>query len=191
MRFAIFVYPNFAQFEVIFASYFLNATKGKGTVVSSDGGPARSMEGFLVAADGKLSDLDLGSIDLFILPGGQEADIADQEGLHAALRKLDAERKVIAAICGGPLQLARAGLLKGRKFTSSVAAEHPDAFSGAMYVEKNVVVDGNIVTAQPHGYVDMALELGKIFDIYRDEADYLETVQAFREQRRPDTTKGE
>ena len=185
MRFAIYIYPNFAQFEVILSSYFLTATGHHGVVVSADGRPARSMDGFLAQADMALADLDLGSVDLFILPGGYEKDIIDKEALHSALQRLEAEGKVIAAICGGPLQLARAGLLKGKKFTSSIAAEHPEAFAGATYVESSVVVDGRIVTAQPFGYADMALELGKIFSIFKDEKDYQETVQMFREQRRP------
>lgn len=42
------------------------------------------------------------------------------------------------------------------------------------------MIDGNIVTAKACGYVDMALELGKIFKIYEDEADYRETVDYYK-----------
>ena len=181
---AVYIYDGFVQFEVVLSSYFLRA-KGEVVVVSSDGEPHRSAEGFLTMPDVRLADLDLDTVDALILPGGWEKDIIDQEGLHAALRSLDASGKIIAAICGGPLQLARAGLLKGRRYTSSVADEHSAAFAGADFIDENVVVDGNIVTAQPHGFVDMALQLGRMLDIFEDERDYLETVQAFREQRRP------
>jgi len=184
VRVAIYIYDNYVQFEVVLSSHFLR-TKGEVVVVSADGRPHRSMEGFLTAADMRLEDLDLDTVDVLILPGGYEKDLTDKEDLHAALRRLDARGAIVASICGGPLQLARAGLLKGRRFTSSVADEYPDAFAGATFVDANVVVDGNIVTAQPYGYVDMALELGRMLDIFEDERDYQETVQAFREQRRP------
>ncbi|MGE5379253.1 MAG: DJ-1/PfpI family protein [Candidatus Saccharibacteria bacterium] len=185
MRFALFIYPNFALFEVVLTSYFLTATGNEGMVVSTDGTPVRSMDGVPVSADSRLSDLDLDGIDLFIVPGGLEKDIPDKKTLHDTLRRLNGKGAVIAAICGGPLQLGRAGLLTGRRFTSSIASEHPDAFAGATYVDENVVIDGNIVTAQPYGYVDLALELGKMFKVFKDERDYIETVQGFREQRRP------
>lgn len=184
MRAALYIHDNYVLFEVVLSRYFLG-TKGEVVVVSSDGRPHRSMEGFLTAADMRLDELDLASIDAFILPGGREEDIADHAGLRAALRELDARGCIIAAICGGPLQLARAGLLDGRQFTSSVAEDHPEAFAGATFVDQNVVVDGHIVTAQAYGYVDMALVLGRMLDVFEDERDYQETVQAFREQRRP------
>jgi hypothetical protein len=58
--------------------------------------------------------------------------------------------------------------------------ERKGDFKKAKRIEENVVVDGNIVTAKAVGYVDLALELGKIFKIYKDEADYQETVEVYR-----------
>lgn len=183
MRTAVFIYDNFVQFEVVLSCLFMK-TKSEVVTVSLDGGAHRSNEGFPTLSDMKLSDLELGSVDLFLIPGGWEKFIGNKEELHSALRELNDRGKVIAAICGAPLQLARAGLLKGKRYTCSVSEENPEAFEGAIFVEENVVVDGNIVTAQPNGYVDMALVLGKMFDIYEDEADYLETVRVFREFKR-------
>lgn len=182
MRAAVYIYDNYVQFEVVLSSYFLG-TKGEVVIVSADGRPHRSMEGFLTVPDMRLEDLDLATVDAFILPGGWEKDIADRPGLHAALRELHAHGRIVAAICGGPLQLARAGLLAGRRFTAS--EDDPEAFAGATFVDENVVVDGHIVTAQPYGFVDMALQLGRMLGVFEDERDYQETVQAFREQRRP------
>jgi hypothetical protein len=44
----------------------------------------------------------------------------------------------------------------------------------------NVIRDGNILTAKPNGYVDFALELGRMMDIYQDEADLQETIDFFK-----------
>jgi protease I len=58
-------------------------------------------------------------------------------------------RKIVAAICLSPVVLARAGILKGKKATYF---ESPDSFreikgGGAVLVNKPVVVDGYIITA--------------------------------------------
>jgi hypothetical protein len=97
----------------------------------------------------------------------------------------------LAAICGGPVHLARAGVLNGKSYTSTVTGDYPEEFAESNFAPGLVIVDGNIVTAQPHGYVDMALQLGKMMNIFKDEADYLETVAFFREFRFPDQTSVE
>jgi hypothetical protein len=56
--------------------------------------------------------------------------------------------KPVAAICHGPQTLISAGLLKGRRATCyrSVAEELKEA--GALYEDRDVVVDGNLVTSR-------------------------------------------
>jgi putative intracellular protease/amidase len=84
-------------------------------------------------------------------------------------------------ICGLSAMLAKAGLLKDKKFTTSEPVEEFEDFADGVYIDSNVIVDGNIVTAKGNGYVDFALTLGKVMDIYEDEKDYEETVRYFRE----------
>lgn len=55
------------------------------------------------------------------------------------------------------------------------------------YINENVVVDGNIVTAKAIGYVDLAIELGKMYNVFKDERDLEETVEYYRNFR--DTTQ--
>jgi len=56
--------------------------------------------------------------------------------------------KPVAAICHGPQILITAGLLKDRRATCylSVADELKEA--GALYEDREVVVDGNLVTSR-------------------------------------------
>ncbi len=63
-------------------------------------------------------------------------------------RDFFAKGKPVAAICHGPQTLITAGLLKGRHATCyrSVADELKAA--GAIYEDKEVVVDGNLVTSR-------------------------------------------
>ena len=62
------------------------------------------------------------------------------------------KQKILAAICIAPAILAKAGVLEGKNATvwSSVLDKGPIKIleeNGANYVEKDVVVDGNIITA--------------------------------------------
>jgi putative intracellular protease/amidase len=75
----------------------------------------------------------------------------------AAARFLDVGVPV-AAICGATAGLARAGLLDGRRQTSS-AREYLAATGyagGDHYIEERVVVDGDLITAGPQSPVQFA-----------------------------------
>ena len=65
------------------------------------------------------------------------------------MKYLDASAKVVAAICLAPVVLARAGILKGKKVTCfySPASSREMKAGGAVLVDKAVVSDGRIVTA--------------------------------------------
>lgn len=179
MKTFILVYPSFVQYEVILTSLFMK-TAGDIVTVGLDSSEVTSHEGFKVNPHMQLSDVNLDDVDLFVIPGGEHVNIYGNPLLTKTLQGLGKKGKVIAAICSGPVHLAKAGLLDGKRYTSYRMPERKDDFMHAKRVEDNIVVDGNIVTAKAVGYVDLALELGRIFNIYRDEADYLETVEVYR-----------
>jgi 4-methyl-5(b-hydroxyethyl)-thiazole monophosphate biosynthesis len=179
MKTFILVYPSFVQYEVVLTSLFMK-TKGDIVTVGIDCNVVTSNEGFMVKPHMQLSDVNLDEVDLFVIPGGEHVNIYGNPLLTKTLQDLNKKGKVIAAICSGPVHLAKAGLLDGKRYTSYNLLERKDDFKHANRVEENVVVDGNIVTAKNVGYVDLALELGKIFNIYEDEADYQETVECYR-----------
>ena len=183
MRTCILYYDSCALFEVTITSLFM---KHSGEVVTV--GPRiqdyESWEGLRVRPHMMLRDLDTDTVDLFVVPGGNPDNVADDPDLQRVLGELDEKNKVIAAICAGPTVLARSGILKGRRFNSSVAEERKGEFVGAIHDDQDVVEDGNIVTALPNAYVDLALCLGRKMNIFSDAADYEETVRIYREFRR-------
>ncbi|HEY3421399.1 MAG TPA: DJ-1/PfpI family protein [Methanomassiliicoccales archaeon] len=143
-----------------------------------------TMEGFRVRPHRLLEDLRPEDVDLFIIPGGQPAVIAGNELLGQKLRELNSHGKLLAAICGGPVHLGKAGVLRGRRFTTSVFEEWQDAFEGGTYVDQDLVEDGNIITAWPNAYADFALTLGRRMGAYKDEAEEASTVRMIREFQR-------
>jgi len=89
--------------------------------------------------------------DALVIPGGRAPEyIRLNETVLAIVRKFDADRKPIAAICHGLQVLAAAGTLRGRSCTAYPACGPEISLAGGKYVEvpvDQVHVDGNLVSS--------------------------------------------
>lgn len=92
-----------------------------------------------------------GDYDALVVPGGRAPEyIRLNQAALDLVRRFDAERKPIAAICHGLQLLAAAGVLKGRSCTAYPACSPEIKLAGGDYVEIAVDqahVDHNLVTA--------------------------------------------
>lgn len=113
--------------------------------------PILGSRGVKVVPDALLDSIQSDDFDMLVLPGGQpgtdnlNADPRVQELLKQFMNK----RKNIAAICAAPLVLANAGILDGKHVTSYPS--YKDRLGHVYYEEKNVVLDGNILTSRGPG----------------------------------------
>ena len=102
-----------------------------------------------VIVDTTADKVEASRFDAIIVPGGYAPD---KMRLHQAMidlvRKAHAEGKIVAAVCHGPQLLISADIVKGRRVTSwpSVAIDLKNA--GAIWVDEQVVKDGNIITSR-------------------------------------------
>jgi putative intracellular protease/amidase len=117
-----------------------------------------------------------------IIPGGWNDE--QRPELTELINKLNKENKLIAAICAGPQFLARAGILKGRKYTTTLVADafegKDDPFPRDSYIKQNVVRDKNIITAVGDSFVDFAIEIGDYFNIFEDKKEKIECANTFK-----------
>ncbi|MDO8727844.1 MAG: DJ-1/PfpI family protein [Candidatus Methanoperedens sp.] len=100
--------------------------------------------------------------DIIILPGGSPGyvNLGNDRRVIDLVKRYNAEGKIVAAICAGPSVLVKAGILGGKKVTIFKGMENE--LKNAVYVDKTVVVDGNILTSQgPGTAMEFALELLK------------------------------
>jgi protease I len=113
--------------------------------VESDTKPTQKVE-----VDGSLDDLDVGSIDALVVPGGTvNADkMRVDETALKIVREVAESGKPLAVICHGPWLLVSAGLVEGRRLTSyhSLAVDVRNA--GGDWVDEEVVVDGGLITSR-------------------------------------------
>jgi protease I len=135
------IYPYYRLLE---AGYTVDmATPGGAVVHGKYGVPAR--------ANKATEALAAEDYDLVVLPGGFEAPdrLRLRPEVIEFVRHMDAQEKVIAAICHGPWILT-ANIVRGRKVTAYWSIETDVRNAGAHYQHKAaVVVDGNLITS-PH-----------------------------------------
>jgi 4-methyl-5(b-hydroxyethyl)-thiazole monophosphate biosynthesis len=110
-------------------------------------------------ADARFDDTDFSAARALILPGGRGYQrLLAHSGLTALLKetmrapaKEDVCPPLLAAICAAPAVLAAHGLLAGRRATIFPGMEDELVCGEANPVNKQVVVDGNIVTSRSPG----------------------------------------
>jgi 4-methyl-5(b-hydroxyethyl)-thiazole monophosphate biosynthesis len=120
-------------------------------VVGLESQQVTGCNGITALAD-KVFDGSLDGYDLVVLPGGMPgaANLAANDALIEAVKKMAAEGKLVASICAGPMSLDRAGLLDGRRFTCFPTRKDTIGQKGE-WVDELVVRDGNVITSQGPG----------------------------------------
>lgn len=140
---------HFEDTELLFPFYRLKEEGLEVDIASISRGKMHGKHGYEVLADKALRDVDPNEYELLILPGGKAPSILRKEQSAIVIAQdFFSRNKPVAAICHGPQILITAGVLKGRRATCypSVAAELKE--SGAIYEDREVVVDGNLVTSR-------------------------------------------
>ena len=84
-----------------------------------------------------------------IVPGGFAPDrLRRYPAVLKLVREAFQPGKVVAAICHAGWVLASAGILKGKKATCVPAIKDHVINAGAIYLDEEVVVDGNLITSR-------------------------------------------
>lgn len=131
------------------------------TVSITEDEKVKGAHNIVVIADkliGQIKDIDL--YDGVVIPGGipGATNLRDNDKVIDIVKKINEKKKLVAAICAGPIVLERADIIKGKKVTSYPGFE--DELKDVEYIEDNVVKDENIITSRgPALAVDFAIEI--------------------------------
>jgi putative intracellular protease/amidase len=134
----------------------------------------------------------LRDVAVLILPGGDRWETLPVEPeIEDLLRRLDAQRVPIAAICAATVAIGRLGLLRGRRHTSNgleyLQSNVPGYAEAAGYADVAAVRDRGLITASGLGDVEFARELFEELDVLSSEdRDAWSTM--FRSARMPEGT---
>lgn len=117
-------------------------------ITSDDHFVCSGSKGMKVKSDTSFYNVNVNNFGAFILIGGTGSKAYwKNEELYKIIKKFFDAEKVVAAICSSPIILAKAGILQNKKATCYSENKMELINAGIDYQDKNVVVDGNIVTA--------------------------------------------
>ncbi len=105
--------------------------------------------GYPAPADADYPGVRAADVEGVLVPGGFAPDFLRRYPEPARfVAEVFRAGKLTAAICHGPWVLVSAGVLKGRRATCFYAIADDVRNAGAEYVDCEVCVDGNLVTAR-------------------------------------------
>ncbi len=184
MRIALFYYDEFAEFEIVLISLIFHH-KHDIISIALENREYKSEECQRFCVDQIIKDVDVDSIDLLVIPGGDPSRLVRNQELKDFIEKLVSRNKKVAGICGGAELLAGLGVLKGRKCTGGSSGETPGKdgyqyFTETILCDEQVVVDGNFITAQGRAYVEFAVELACQMGLVTSEEEYADGLRYFK-----------
>lgn len=116
-------------------------TGGKDTYVSKEGYP--------IKVDTSIQKARVQDFDGVIIPGGWAPDFLRRyEAVVNFVKRLYVDGRVVASICHGGWLLVSADIARGNKVTSFFAIKDDLIAAGGIYLDREVVVDKNLVTAR-------------------------------------------
>jgi len=145
----IFAENYYEDLELWYPKIRLTEEGAKVIVVGSGEKTYKGKYGYPVNVDGDVKDFKAKGFDAVIVPGGYAPDkLRAYKEVLDFVREMYKDGKVIAAICHGPWVLTSAGIIKGKKLTCVSAIKDDIINAGAEYFDKEVIVDGNIITSR-------------------------------------------
>ncbi len=166
-KIALLIYPEFsfqeiANLSALFRWYYDTET----VTFSTTKDVVKSEEGFLIVPNKTVDEFDITEYDCLILSGCSDLRLPLRDDAITDFLALFIGNNefVIGAICAGPIFLAKAGLLKDKKFVNSLYVEMNKKFK--FVDEQNIsyqpiVKDGNIITAVGTAYKEFAIEVAR------------------------------
>lgn len=148
---AIIVAQNFQDEEFVYPYYRVLEEGIQVEVATPTGQDMMGKYGVPARATMATSDLKAADFDCVLLPGGFESPdrLRIRPEVLAFVKEMTEMGKLVAAICHGPWILISAGVVKGRKVTGYMSIADDLKNAGANYVEADLVIDGNMISA-PH-----------------------------------------
>ena len=146
----LFVEEMYNDLEFWYPYYRLKEAGAEVTVVGSGRmAEFRGKSGTITRAHVGAGEVRAGDYDGLVIPGGYAPDhMRRYPEMVKLVKDMFQEGKVVAAICHAGWMLASAEILEGRTVTSFFAIKDDLVHAGANWVDKEVVVDGKLITSR-------------------------------------------
>ncbi|ASJ10211.1 peptidase [Thermococcus sp. P6] len=143
---------EFEDLELIYPLHRLREEGHEVYVASFERGRITGKHGYSVEVQLSFEEVDPEEFDALVLPGGRAPErVRLNEKAVEITRRMFEAGKPVASICHGPQILISAGVLKGRRGTSTITIRDDLVNAGVQWVNEEVVVDGNWVSSRHPG----------------------------------------
>ena len=149
-KIAVLVDTAYQEMEVWYPYYRFQEAGAECVFVGAEAGKTYSSKvGYPATAQLSYDAVSAGDFDGVVIPGGYAPDhIRRHAKANQFVKDMDAQGKLVAAICHGGWVLCSAGILKDRRATCFFAIKDDVVNAGAEYEDAEVVVDQNLVTSR-------------------------------------------
>ncbi len=139
----------FQDLELLYPVYRLREAGHKVTIVGVEKVQYSGKHGYPIQADTSVDKISSKDFDAIVIPGGWAPDyLRRNKKILRLVEEMNQQKKPIAAICHAGWVLISANILKGRTATGFIAIRDDIVNAGANYLDKEVVVDGNLITSR-------------------------------------------
>jgi protease I len=147
---ALLVDNIYQEMEVWYPLYRLREAGAQVVTVGAKAGETYTSKlGYPVHCDKSYDEVSASQFDGVVVPGGYAPDhIRRHAKANQLVHDIDAQGKLVAAICHAAWVLCSADMLKGRKATSFFAIKDDVIHAGAEWSDAEVVIDRNLVTSR-------------------------------------------
>jgi protease I len=135
--------------EFIYPYYRLKEAGFESVSVAAEKRVYKGKYGVPFMPDVAIGDVTPGEFDGVIVPGGYAPDkLRRIKAMLSLVRDMNDKGRLVAMICHAGWVGISAGVIQGRKLTSTSAIRDDMTNAGADWVDQAVVVDGNLVTSR-------------------------------------------
>jgi protease I len=148
---------KFEDMELFFPYFRLLEEGIEVDIVAPKKGHIEGEHGYGFEINKTFAEINPEEYDILLIPGGSPdgapSVVKKDTKAQAITKSFFNSNKPVSSICHGPWLLASAGVVKGRHLTSFWHDGVPEDIkkAGGLYEDKEVVVDGNLVTSRYPG----------------------------------------
>lgn len=148
-RIAILAEDMYEELELWYPYYRLVEEGAEVKIIGPEVKNYHSKHGYPVQADLSADKVKADDFDGVVVPGGFAPDrLRRYSAVLNLVRGVFEKDGVVTSICHGAWVLISAGIMKGKRATCVSAIKDDLINAGAIYLNQEVVVDGNLVTSR-------------------------------------------
>jgi len=149
MKIAILVEDSYEDLELWYPYYRLLEEGADVKLIGPEAKVYQSKHGYPAEANLSAAEAKADDFQGIIVPGGYAPDkLRRYPKILDLVREVFENGGIVASICHGPWVLISTNILKGKKTTGFNSIKDDLVNAGAIYLDKEVVVDNNLITSR-------------------------------------------